>query len=123
MDRELARLLHTELNAAMAAVAQKHGLLFEPARLTYSTSEVRTTVRLYDKLENVSNDVAVSVKDALTLERLGLRITDIGVQFQYNGKNWKFVGLKMRRKLYPVVAETGGKKFKLPLEAIQSLRR
>lgn len=126
MNRDKVRELHTELNQTLLEFAKKHGLTYKPGRLTYTTDEVWGKVTFAEVPEDAvtGTPAALTAREVFFLKQHGLDDTAIGREFTFYEKRWKFVGLAITRKKWPMRAmnmETREVKL-LPKEALASLK-
>jgi hypothetical protein len=115
IDRDTCRLMRPEIDAALRAVAEKFGMVYKPGSATFTAGYV--TFKAV-----VGADGAVASKDAEAFKRnagfYGLDAADLGRTFTYAGKSYKIVGCAPKSYRFPILAETGGKTFKLPADAV-----
>jgi hypothetical protein len=117
---QVCDLLRTEMVAAVAAIAAKHGISITPGRGTYSASNFTMKV-----------EFAVKTEDGLTLSREatayqqmcrydGLLPEDLGREFVYGGRPIKIVGYmtKARRSPYLFQEVRTGKRFRAEAEGL-----
>ena len=113
MNKALARQIGEETQAALAAVAAKHGLVvtvaggkFDPNLGTFSP-----------KIEYAAPGSAQKEWDRYC-KLIGLEPEDFGTTVVLSGKAFTLTGITLRRRAYPVDAECGGKSFKLSTDHV-----
>ena len=107
-DKSSLTALRIDLEAALVAVAQKHGVTLTLGTCRYSPTDAhytRLSVNLPTGKENgvgVNPDAAMFIKYA---EMYGVQESDLGRIIRIQGKEFQLVGLKPKRSKYPFLAK------------------
>jgi hypothetical protein len=122
-DRATCRVVAQEIEAAVKAIAAKHGVSIKVARSTFSngpTMDVKLACAV------IASDGVVVDKDASALDQLGglLGLVDgaRGKTFTYGRKPYKLVGYRNSGGRMPFIGECDGKRYKFAIEALGELR-
>lgn len=122
MTKSDARAIHEEVNAAMAVIAEKRGLVFRKANARFGSDSFGTKVEFAEV-----NGSGAATAEELDWKRsahlFGLDPLFLGMTFtDYSGRTFKVVGLKPRSKKYPVLAENvaTGKRFKFGAATVKN---
>lgn len=116
IERELARAISKEIEAAAAKILDKHGLKASPTRTGYGESysfkieavaveQGRNGVNLKSK-EAISFVVGMGIK--------GLTEQDLGAQIKVNGNRYTITGASLNAKLPLIGMRDDGKSYRLP---------
>jgi hypothetical protein len=120
LDRTNLKLLRAELDAAVFDVAKKYGisLKFGNARFTESTATIKLDIAVKDADGTVVN----RGREDFTryAEMYGLKPEWLDLTFLSGGKTYKITGLAPNRRKRPVLAETNGKTYIFPVEAVRT---
>lgn len=120
LDRTNLQLLRQELDAAVAAVAERHGLQIKVGTCTY-----QPTNATFKLVVNTVSDGGV-VQDQFRANwgkyagMLGLDASMLDQVVSWGGKQYKIVGLNPNKGRCPVLAERqdgSGKQFFVPTDA------
>jgi hypothetical protein len=115
-DRKNLQALRTDIDAALKAVGDKHGISLKLGRGTFSAETA--TFKL--ELGTVSDTGVVVTKEAQDFKTyalmFGLKPEHLGQSFKdFDGHSYKVVGLKVRSPKFPVLVERAdGARFKFP---------
>lgn len=117
-DKSNVRLIISECQAALSAVAERHGLTLTQKNCSYRTDELPVPFKLTILQTNESGETVDPMATDFTLyaTSFGLSPDDLGKTFkQFGGQSFKICGLKPRSRKYPIVVQQVGttKKFKL----------
>lgn len=96
IDAAKAKLIHDEINAAIRAVANKHGLNVMLGGLRYSADSCKFSGATFADKTLAPSDT--DPRWLINLKRFGhwfdFSTKDIGTKFQFNNEAVEFVGLK-----------------------------
>jgi len=118
-DRAALQKLRPELEAALVAVAAKHGITAKVGSCTFSPAEAKfklivTTAGVDHEKAEAERQLFVDMAPAY-----GLKPEWFGGVCEINRKPYKIVGIKPQSRSYPVICERiDGKRFKFPTYAI-----
>lgn len=123
MTKQLICVLRDEMNAALAAVAAKHGVKVFAGQARYDAS--RVTYALEVTLPDASGDV--DAKDKQDLEKLagffGCARAQHDVQFVHKGVPYRVKGISPKRPKYAFICEEvhSGKRAFFPAALLNQL--
>lgn len=109
--------IRTDLNAALAVVAAKHGITLDFKNISYSDNSFRTTLHGSSSESAVDNNKSEFERYAA---RFGINVTAFNETFINRGDTFTIVGIKPRSHKYPILAKqrSNGKTYKMPMSAI-----
>lgn len=118
-DRPNVKMIHAEINAALSAIAQKHGLL-SLSTGTLSFSDEKFTVRVTGL---APIDVSKTKIENVTPSAIGIGShpsSFIGSHFMANGTKFKVTDYKPSRPKYPIVGEnSAGTRYKFTVDSVK----
>lgn len=119
MDRETAKDLRSEMQIALNNVANKHGMVVKLGNGTFTSNQFWLKVTFQDDDEGSGSFEETNFKQYASM--FGLKPSDFGRTFTYNGKRYKVVGIKPQARRFPIVAERqpDGRRFKFPSTVIK----
>lgn len=125
IDKVMLSALRHDLDAALIAIAEKHGLTLKVGNISFTE---RTFVA---KVEGalLNADGSATDRRAEDFKRyahmFGLEPEWLGRTFKWGGREFKVAGLNTKGKTMPVIGERAdGKRFKFTVESVQlSLRK
>lgn len=124
IDRATLRLISEDALKALQEVADKYGITLSQGRSTYSNGDTGTlkfemVLRTQDADGNVLSRQALDFQKHASL--YGLDPSDLGREFDSNGKKYRITGLAGGRSTYPILAEnlSNGKTYKFAADIIQ----
>lgn len=122
-DRAGLRVLRTDLDAALKAVADKHGITLTVGSMRFSESEVRMklTANTGSSAELVQAKTDASAADLARLSALyDLPEGLLGRKITVRGSHFTISGAKLSRRKYPfsVIGAQGGK-YKMSVDDIR----
>lgn len=119
MDRETAKTIHAEIDAALGAIAARHNIMLAKSRATFNAVELRCNTTFTVKGED-GQDLAAKTLFNAYAALYGLQKEDFGRMFKVGSQVFKITGINPKRKQYPISA-TGesGKAYKFPAESVQ----
>jgi len=119
-NRQLAKQLRTELETALAPIANKYNLNFEIGSCGYSDTEAVFRKIIFSTKSNTASPVSsafdpasIGTKFNTPMAQMyishsasfGLPTDGLGKQFRYAGRTFTIVGLKPSNRKYPVISE------------------
>lgn len=119
--------IRAEINAALAAVASKHGLVMSIGNIRFTEDSFRTTLEA-KTFKQAGTEVAVAAVEQIALETMGQRV--LGVTVEDLAKEYmsptlgkvKLIGYHPRKPKYPfIVQTTAGKRFKITVASARNL--
>lgn len=133
-DNQNLKQIRSDIDAAFAALRQKHGVTLSIGTISYDREGVKATARLTmiavgDPGVNTNDPRQVYLakaqaefKRSATL--FGLKPEQYGSIFKQGRESYKLVGLKPRAGVYPVLGQrlSDGKTYKFPESVIASLQ-
>jgi len=113
----VCRKLRQAIDENLAEYAAETGLTVHARGASYQDNSVTF------KVEFVLDGVDLNEEEFKETHFLfNLPADSFGKEFTYGGKKYKLVGLKPNRPKYPILAEHGGSRYKLPERAVASLQ-
>lgn len=118
-NRDTCGLLRSEINAALKAVGEKHGVLVEAGNASFSDDFVNFKLRVSAKAE----DGSVVSQEATDFKRFaslyGFFADDLGKEYSVRGKSYAIAGLKNRSRTMPIIGRAkDGKLYKFTVESV-----
>ena len=122
IDKEALRLLRTELNKAVEAVAKAHGVKLEFGSGTYG--EDRKWGKLTLEIRTIGENGVVETRERaafkVNAELLGLKAEDLDKEIMHSGRIYKIVGANPKSYRFPIiVADTSGKTYKMSVDFVK----
>tara|TARA_R110000824_G_scaffold6082_6_gene28017 strand:+ start:1589 stop:1954 length:366 start_codon:yes stop_codon:yes gene_type:complete len=113
--RPTLRALDVEIDAALAVVAEKHGMTFTRAGGRFS--DTTYTPKISFSIVSESGIPADFTRHATVI---GLSADDFGREFTTYRGVYRITGINLRARKYPVMAEclSTGKRYKFPVSAV-----
>jgi len=121
-DRPTIKALRAEIDAALKAVADRHGIAITSGSATFSDANVSLKIQL----ATLGEGGAVNTREAEDFRRnaasFGLAADDLGRSFFSRGKTYTLVGASVKSYKYPLLCrDDGGKVMKFRAESVRSL--
>jgi hypothetical protein len=121
ITRPLLKALTADLNQALVAIAEKHGVQLKVGNGTFRADNATLKI----EIAAIDDNGTAKTKEASDFERCansyGLKPEDLGTEFTFQGKTLTLVGAKPRSTKYPLLAtDTVGRTWKLPVSAFPS---
>lgn len=121
-DKANLQALRTEIEAALAAVAAKHGISLKLGGMRYQATSFSVTL----EAAAASADGSPTGKEAEAFRSLaeffGLKANDLGRTFESRNGQHKIVGLRGRSDRAPIITETpDGKRYKWDAAIVATL--
>jgi hypothetical protein len=113
-DKETVRTLRTELDLALKAVSEKHGIAIQVGNATFSENIItfKVDASLLKNGEAVTKEAEAFV---LYASMLTLKASDLGREFKVGTKTYKLKGYSPKKSKFPMVcSDQSGKLFGLP---------
>lgn len=118
IDRATARLLHEEAEAALQAIARKHGLDLKGKTTRYAEDTCKVS---WEFIATVDGVEPAKRRWNTYCAQFYLTPEDFGRTFTRGGRSYEVTGIKPRAKKYPVQAkDTTGKRYKFPATVLRS---
>jgi hypothetical protein len=117
ISRSDMSVLRSEVNAAIAAVATKHGLVMALGSGKFNEKNASFKLEISTKDQNTG---MVKSREATSFEVnahfYGFKAEDLGATFKSNGRTFKITGLNTRRPKFPLLAVCveDGRTYKFP---------
>jgi hypothetical protein len=130
-DKQNLKTLRADIDAAFAAIRQKHGVSISIGNISYSPEKATSRVTIVAVGDpNLASDpraaAAVKMQSDFKLyaSSFGLKAEQYGAIIKHGRDSYKLVGFAPRSPRFPILATnlTNGKTFKLPESAIASLQ-
>lgn len=116
-DRQSCKALRTEINEALRAVAQRHGVTIEAGNASFDDTFIR--FKLEVKAPGAADADLAKAADRLAMS--GARFT-VGDRFDYGQRQFTVKGYNPRRKKSVVAFDLGnGKDYVFPFAVVQQL--
>jgi hypothetical protein len=118
--------IRAEINAALAAVGSKHGLVLSIGNIRFTADSFRTTLEA-KTFSQAGREVAAIAVEQIDLESAGQRVLGTGVDLtkEYMSPTLgkvKLIGYHPRKPKYPfIVQTTAGKRFKITVASARNL--
>lgn len=126
ITRELLKALRTDMDAALATVAAKHGVAINVGNATFSANAANFKLLVAAKGDGTPpGESAADLKAASDFRALAtlysLKPEWLGTAFRRHDGEWKIKGLLPKRQKYPVLAvnTTTGKRILFPVETVK----
>lgn len=105
ITREVLRQVRDDMNKAFAAIGEKHGLLLECGRGTFTSSTATLKVEMAIGTGSEGGEHAKAEADWNRLaESFGFDVQWLGKSFRSGTETWTILGLRPSRVKYPVLA-------------------
>ncbi len=119
--------LRAEINAALAGVAQKHGIAIATGSCTYRETGCTFKLETAQKVEGVPGETAgeavlraKAVSEWNRNSRLyGLPLEGLHRSIEFAGRTYKIEGLEPRSTKFPILASRDGKLVKLTSKQVK----
>lgn len=107
--------VQAKIKAAIAQIAREENVDISFGTCRYDSAKYNTTMTVKTK---VITDSVVSVNDR-TSRMLGFDANVIGKSARINGKVFTITDIKTRNRTYPIIADCGGKSYKLSVDQVK----
>ena len=127
ITRDLLKALRADINAALVAAAEKHGLILQVGNASFSADAATFKLGVAIKHDGAPAGQSVSQAKAIAdwnaLHGLyDMKKEWLGVSFPYAGKQVKIIGLMPNRRKFPILVSTNaGRDSLLPSEAVAGI--
>lgn len=124
IDKALLQTLRVEMNAALKAVAEKHGVVIEVGNASFMETSATFKLGVAVVNEDDENSTVAEVKAAEVWTKAassyGLKSEWLGETIAISGRAFKIVGLNTRKYKKPVIIKeiATGKNFVTQVESI-----
>lgn len=121
INRELLRTLRADIDAALVAVAAKHGLLLQTGRCTFTDDEAKFTLQVTPLANSARQQEGAKLRTAGTLVLLAALHPELDPKATYlqRTKRFKIVGHKpTASKNSIIIADQNGKRFVVSPEVL-----
>lgn len=119
-DRTNLRALQADIDAALAAMAEKHGIQIKAGGASFGATAATFKVELAVIGDGGVAKTRHATEFELFASSYGLAPTDLGREFTYKGNGYKITGLSTKSRRFPVEASrTDGRTFKFPAELVK----
>lgn len=115
--------LYKDIEQAIDAIAEKHGLAISFANAKFSAEHARLNFDVFAVVNgNVKSPEAIAFEKRAAL--WGLAPSDLGIEFMFNGRAFILTGYLSKGKKYKFQAKTSdtGHVFRLPVSAVQAIK-
>jgi hypothetical protein len=113
--------LRSEIDAALAEVAKKNGIVIQAGNATFNHLTATFKVELIAQGDDgqIVDKYGASFKALHTF--LGMKASDLGSEFTLNGKNFILKGYSPKSRKFPFIATNvlDGKDYKLPNDSVK----
>jgi len=115
ITRATLHALDVDIDAALAAVAAKHGLSFTRAGGRFSATTYTPKISF-----SIVSESGIPADFARLAPAYGLTVEDFGREFTTYSGTYRVTGISPRRRKYPISAECvlTGKGYKFPVSAV-----
>lgn len=118
-NKENLKSLRVELDKELKSLGDRFGILFHLNGITFTKKKFRC------KLEGVTSNKDESFMEVEFKEnayRYGLNPDDFGKLFSSNDNVYRIVGLKVKNRKYPIIAENVGndRNYKFPAHVVKN---
>lgn len=117
--RDACKLLRDEIDAALQAVAKKHGITLKVGNASFDANQINfklNAMTLGEGGEVVTPEKKAFIADA---HFYGFKAEDLGRTFMSNGKTFTIAGLKHANRKMPIIATSEGKSYKFAVDAVK----
>lgn len=126
-NRQNLQQLRADMQSAIIAVAQKHGIQIEVGNASFYPEKATFKILLITKGDGTASNPRENALQAdfkRYCNQFGLKPEQFGAVFTFGRETYKLSGLKIRAPKMPILATStrDGKLYKLPESAIASLQ-
>jgi len=123
IDKGTVRLILEEAGEALAAVAERHGVILERKHCTFSRTEIPVAFKFVVP-ERTEDGEAIDPKETefrKLARRFGLQPDDYGKMFKADTRVYQVYGIKPKGRKYNVIGKeaASGKLFKFPAQQVK----
>jgi len=119
LNNQNFKKFRNDFNKVLADFGKEHGLELSISNISFTDNSFSTKLSGYNVENGKSSDQIEFEKVAF---RYGLTEKHYGVTFNCEHGEFKLVGLKPRSKSFPVIVEKNGKKYKMPITVLDSIK-
>jgi len=121
-NRENLNSIRSEFEKELKVIGNKFGISFNvnTIRFTEKSMHCKLEGNLSD---NCSNESFLAIEFKEKCHKYGLKPTDLRRKFTSNDKTFRIIGLKVRNRKYPIIAENvlTGKSYKFSIHQIKDM--
>lgn len=118
ITRPLLRQLQADMDEALKAVAQKHGVSIEVGNASFTSQNATFKVQVAVTGKGGVADTREAQDFRIFATSYGLTPDDLGQTFPYGGKEYTIVGLSRKSSKYPILCKKNGENVRLPVESV-----
>lgn len=116
ITKQLIREINADIQEALKAVAEKHGVKISIGGTSYSTADFTTKV----KVESAEAEQVKGEESKQWARLLDLPENVIGLKFKIQGKELEVIRLDISKPKNPVIAKgEDGKTYKMPVATLK----
>ncbi len=115
MNKEKARLLGAEINAAMNAIAQRHGMSYTPKGGTFSDAIFAPRGEFRETMIDGKSFEQVRFEEVCHF--FFFNKNQFRAELTHNGEKWAVIGFETRRSKFPILLENCATKKKLLIKS------
>ena len=119
INKTLLKSLRNDIDGVLETIGKKHNVVLKSGNCRYTESNATLKIEIQD----IQNGVAVSKERAeyeLLADMYGLKKEWLDKTFRHMGDTYKVVGLKTRKRKFPVIVENDkGKRYGFDVETIK----
>lgn len=118
IDRPLLRALNADMEEALKAVAEKHGVSIDVGNASFTSQNATFKVQVAVIGKGGVADTREAQDFRIFASSYGLSADDLGQTFPYGGKEYTIVGLSRKSSKYPIVCKRDNREARLPVESV-----
>lgn len=114
ITKDLLKQLRVDMNAALLAVAQKHGVSISTGNASFNAEQATFKVDILQSGTTSQDAHMDKMASALALAKFYYPNVDAAATYSFRGEKFKIVGYNTRAKGFPFIIEclSNGKNFK-----------
>ena len=109
--------VRTDINSALKEVENKYGIKLDIGNISYNGSLFTTKLKAFATGGDDTN--VGKIEWDRNCYKFGSKKGDFGRTIKFMGETFTVSGIKPRSSKYPVLADKGGKTYKLPVGALR----
>lgn len=114
ITRELLRTIRTDLSEQLKVLGERHGVAITLANnTTFDSTQAKFAVNILTDAEGETNTNVIMFNRYH--EILGVSATALNATYVNQGKTYKVITLDINKRKYPIIVESGGKRYKVAL--------
>jgi len=113
-DRDILKLLRTDIDKALLEVGNKYGINLKMGNISFTEEEFSGKVKAAVANKKEQNE---EEKFKNTCRLVGLTAEDFGMVFVLNGKTYVVCAIDLNKRKYPLIAmcKNDSKRYKFPV--------